>query len=136
MRKAGKAMLCMVNFARGKNRLKRFRNKSPLNWSATRKAKDISRCTFSHFACNRSFDFWIRRSGYVKRSVRATGENIAWGSGHMGNVRSIFVAWMKSSGHRRAILSPGYSEVGVGVTNGRVQGIDGARAWVLHFGEK
>lgn len=132
MRKARRAMVCMVNFARQKKGLRRYRQPAKLAWSAGRKARDILRCEFSHTACGREFSFWIRKSGYPGISV---GENIAWGSGSAGSVRRIFVAWMKSPPHRKAILSPDYSDVGPGVVKGRFGGYPGARIWVLHFGD-
>ncbi len=132
--KARRAMTCMVNYARRKDGLRRYHRRSQLAWSAERKAKDIQRCGFAHGACGRQFDFWIRRSGYLGGSGWATGENIAWGGGRLGNVRSIFVAWMKSKGHREAILSRTYTDVGAGLVKGHFQGVRGAGIWVLHFG--
>lgn len=135
MKKARRTMTCMVNYARRKSGLRRYRQRSQLSWSAERKARDIQRCGFAHSACGRQFDFWIKRSGYIgRRSGWATGENIAWGGGNLGNVRSIFVAWMQSKGHREAILSRSYSDVGAGLVKGQFRGVSGAGIWVLHFG--
>lgn len=134
MQKARKSMVCMVNFARRKKGLKKYSVAGRLTWSAGRKASDILRCEFSHTACGRPFDFWIRKSGYIGRGGWTTGENIAWGSGSLGSVRSIFIAWMKSTGHRSAILSRNFEDVGVGVVRGRFEGYRGARIWVLHLG--
>lgn len=135
MTKARRSMLCMVNYARTRKGLKKYRTQRQLTWSAGRKARDILRCDFSHEACGRPFDFWIRKSNYLGKGGWATGENIAWGSGSLGNVRSIFIAWMKSQGHREAILSRTFTDVGAGVVKGRFDGIAGARIWVLHFGD-
>lgn len=135
MAKARKSMICMVNYARHKRGLKRYRTVRKLTWSAGHKTRDILRCGFSHEACGRRFDFWIRKSGYLGAGGWTTGENIAWGSGSLGSVRSIFIAWMKSAGHREAILSHRFSDVGTGVVRGRFEGIRGARIWVLHFGD-
>ncbi|MCB0857751.1 MAG: CAP domain-containing protein [Solirubrobacterales bacterium] len=135
MAKARKSMTCMVNYARVRKGLDAYRVHRKLTWSAGRKAIDIRRCTFSHEACGREFDYWIRRSGYLGEGGWSTGENIAWGSGYLGNVRSIFIAWMKSKGHRNAILSRTFSDVGAGVVKGSFEGVEGARIWVLHFGD-
>ncbi|HRV59619.1 MAG: hypothetical protein KDB54_05850 [Solirubrobacterales bacterium] len=134
MAKARRSMICMVNYARRRKGMRPYHRQPKLNWSSGRKARDILRCGFSHGACGRAFDYWIRRSGYLGGGGWATGENIAWGSGSLGSVRSIFVAWMKSKGHREAILDRSFTDVGVGVTRGRFSGIAGARIWVLHFG--
>lgn len=128
-------MVCMVNYARRKQGLKPYRRHRKLGWSARHKAADILRCGFSHTACGRQFDYWIRKSGYLGRGGWSTGENIAWGSGYLGNVRSIFIAWMKSTGHRDAILSQDFTDIGVGVVKGTFEQISGARIWVLHFGD-
>jgi uncharacterized protein YkwD len=135
MTRARRSMVCMVNYARRKKHLKRYRVRRQLTWSAGRKAGDIRRCGFTHTACGRPFDFWIRKSGYLGAGGWATGENIAWGSGSLGNVRSIFIAWMKSKGHREAILSRRFTDLGSGVVKGRFEGVPGARIWVLHFGD-
>jgi len=133
---ARRSMLCLVNYARRQNGLRPYRREGRLDWSAARKGRDIIRCqSFSHNACGRGFDHWIRRSGYLRANrAWATGENIAWGSGSLGNVRRIFEAWMQSPGHRRAILDRTFREVGVGVARGRMRGLAGSRVWVLHFG--
>lgn len=135
MAKARKSMICMVNYARQAKSLEKYQPQRKLTWAAGRKTRDILRCSFSHTACGRPFDFWIRKSGYLGTGGWATGENIAWGSGSLGRSRAIFIAWMKSPGHRAAILSDAFSDVGVGVIKGRFEGTRGARIWVLHFGE-
>lgn len=136
MAKARRAMACMVNYARRQKRLRAYRVRGPLNWSAGKKSADMIRCnSFSHSACGKSFNYWIYRSGYVRpRRAWSTGENIAWGNGRLGNVRSIFNAWMHSPGHRRAILDRQFTDLGIGVARGRMKGSRGARTWALHFG--
>ena len=135
MKEARRSMICMVNYARRKKGLRQYRTRRKLTWSAGHKARDILRCGFSHQACGRPFDYWIRKSRYLGRGGWSTGENIAWGSGRLGNVRAIFIAWMKSKGHREAILSGTFTDVGAGVVRGRFEGTTGARIWVLHFGD-
>lgn len=135
---ARRSMACFINYARRRKRLHRYRVVGKLHWSARKKTRDILRCgSFSHTACGRKFDHWIRRSGYA-RNARSwyTGENIAWGSGGLGNVRPIFRAWMRSRGHRAAILDRGYADVGIGVTVGRMKGHRNSRIWTLHFGRR
>lgn len=135
---ARRSMTCLVNFARRRKGLRRYRALGKLHWSAKKKTRDILRCrSFSHGACGRRFDHWIRRSGYA-RNARTwfTGENIAWGSGRLGNVRAIFRAWMHSPGHRAAILDRAYADLGIGVTRGTMKGHRNARVWALHFGKR
>jgi uncharacterized protein YkwD len=43
------------------------------------------------------------------------GENIAWGKGAGMTAGVLHVAWMKSDGHRKNMLLPGFQVVGIGV---------------------
>lgn len=134
---ARKSMVCLTNYARRKKGLKRYKVSSRLVRSASTKATDILRCNdFSHRACGRKFFFWIRKYGYIRKSGWSAGENIAWGSGRLGTSRAIFRAWLKSPGHRAAILSRDYVNLGVGLTHGTLIGATGARIWVQHFGRR
>lgn len=121
--KARKSMLCFTNYARKKKGLVRYRFDSRLNRASGRKAGDILRCDeFSHEACGRPFQYWIERSGYEGCAI---GENIAWGSGSLGTSRQIFKAWMNSPGHRSAILSRDYRQIGIGLKTGTLSGSPG-----------
>ncbi len=132
--RAVKAMICMTNYARSQRGLKRYRTDRGLNRSASLKAADILRCNaFSHTACGRPFTWWIEKK-YTARKCWWASENIAWGSRAVGSVRDIFEAWMKSPGHRAAILSKRYAEIGVGFRVGEMRGRPTARVWVQHFG--
>lgn len=129
------AMICMTNYARRQSGLSRYRTRAPLHRSAVRKAADILRCnSFSHTACGRPFEFWIKRS-YITRGCWLAAENIAWGTGSLGSVRQIFMAWMRSAGHRSAILSKEYSDFGIGLRTGTLNRWRGAAVWVQHFGK-
>ena len=50
------------------------------------------------------------------------GENLAWGSGEDGTVRSIFRAWMRSPGHRQNILGE-FDQIGVSLQVGKLDGL-------------
>lgn len=133
--RAERSIICLTNYARHKKGLRRYKVRRSLNRSAKRKAADIVRCNqFSHQACGRKFTFWFARSGYSRTRRWGVAENIAWGGGRYGNSRRIFRAWMRSRGHRRAILSRTYRDLGVAVKPGRVRGFRNARVWVQHFG--
>jgi uncharacterized protein YkwD len=134
--RALQAMVCMTNHARGHKGLPRYRLRAELNRSADRKAADIVRCdAFSHTACGRPFSYWISRTYTTGKRCWSAGENIAWGSGSLGSVHSIFRAWMNSPGHRAAILSPAYRDLGIGLVTGRFEGRNGSAVWVQHFGK-
>src|SRR3954469_25229462 len=100
------AMRCMTNYARRHANRAKLVDDSELDRSAGMKSRDIVRCdSFSHFACGRDFTYWMLHFGYLTSGCWRAGENIAWGSGSYGTVRSVFSAWMHSPGHRENILS-------------------------------
>ncbi len=46
------------------------------------------------------------------------GENIGWGQASLATARSMVTAWMGSPGHRENLLSPDYTQVGLGLALG------------------
>ncbi|MCW2960967.1 MAG: SCP-like extracellular [Thermoleophilia bacterium] len=129
------AMHCLVDYARGKQGLRPTVANAALDLAAERKAADILRCQqFSHTACGRAWDYFIKSSG--TRFTR-WGENIAWGSDNGGRStpRSIMRGWLYSSGHRANILNASYNAKGIGLVRGRFSGY-AAGIWVQHFGTK
>jgi uncharacterized protein YkwD len=128
------AMRCMTDFARRQAGLPSLAEAEALDISAREKTLDILRCdSFSHFACGRDFTYWMQETGYTAASCWRAGENLAWGIGEQGTVRSIFRALMRSPTHRRNILGD-YSQIGVGVEAGTLAGRPGAFVWTQHFG--
>jgi uncharacterized protein YkwD len=128
------AMLCLTNFARRHDGLAELSDAGRLDRSAGLKADDILRCdSFSHEACGREFTFWMQKVGYIPTPCWRAGENIAWGTGSYGTVRSIFAAWMHSSGHRENILGS-YGQIGIGLRVGGLDGYGGAHVWTQQFG--
>jgi uncharacterized protein YkwD len=126
-----RAMLCLTNRARRGRGLSVLIAVRPLTRAADHKSADILRCDeFSHEACGRPFTYWMDRFGF--RGC-AEAENIAWGTGPLGSVRSIFRAWMQSPGHRENILGP-YEQSGIGLRVGRLDGYPGAHVWTQDFG--
>jgi uncharacterized protein YkwD len=126
-----RAMLCLVNQARGSRGLAPLTAENSLGHAADRKSADMLRCDeFSHEACGHDFTYWMDHFGY---DGCAKGENIAWGSGGLGTPRSIFKAWMHSQGHRENILGS-YEDVGVGLKTGSLEGVAGAHVWTQEFG--
>ena len=68
----------------------------------------------------------LEAGGYIEPDGDWTvGENIAWGQGDISTARSIMIAWMNSPGHRENILTPEFSEVGIGI----VPGTPGDTSW-------
>ena len=130
------AMRCMTNFARANAGLGELADAEELDTSAEGKAEDVLRCdSFSHFACGREFTYWIRAAGYIGEGCWHAGENLAWGAGEYGTVRSIFRAWMSSPTHRQNILGD-YSQVGISLETGELEGHSAAHVWAAHFGSR
>lgn len=128
------AMRCMTDFARAKAGLGELEDSKQLDLSAQEKTADVLRCnSFSHSACGREFTYWIRQAGYISESCWHVGENLAWGVGAYGTVRSIFQAWMRSPSHRHNILGD-YEDLGLSLQVGELGGLAGVYVWTAHFG--
>src|ERR1700754_4575039 len=126
-------MFCMTNYARSVNGLSSLTQSRLLGRAAEQKSGDIVGCDeFSHEACGRPFTFWDKRYGYLKGCWKA-GENIAWGTGHYSTVGSDFPAWLQSPEHHENILGP-YTEIGIGLRVGELEGNEGAAVWTQDFG--
>lgn len=96
-----------------------------LDAAATKHAQwMVTNGTFSHTGANdSSVGDRIKAEGYKPKYV---GENIAAG---YSSVAAVMPVWMTSSGHRRNILNPVYSQCGFGLaTDGR-----GRKWWVAVF---
>lgn len=130
------AMRCMTNFARERLGLAALADTPELDLSASAKAADLLACdSFSHSACGRDFTYWMRASGYIGEACWHVGENLAWGTGEYGSVRSIFQAWMRSPTHRHNLLGD-YNQLGISLKVGDLDGQAGTRVWAQHFGSR
>ena len=128
-------MLCLTNYARAQAGEGPLEPVAALEGSASEKAADILDCdSFSHYACGREFTYWIRASGYMSSECWRVGENLAWGTGEYGTVSSIFRAWLHSTEHRENLLDAEFTQVGIDLTVGRLEGSRGAHVWTQQFG--
>lgn len=129
-----RAMRCMTNFARRQAGVTRLVNARSLDRSALDKSRDILHCnSFSHYACGRKFTYWMQRVGYIPAQCWLVGENLAWGVGSYDSVRSIFRAWIRSPEHRANILGH-YTQIGISLRVGTLDGDQGVHVWTQHFG--
>jgi uncharacterized protein YkwD len=71
----------------------------------------------------------------VARRFRRAGEALAMHYGTAVSARWAVRAWMRSSGHRRILLSRGYNWIGVSAVRGRL-GSRRAVTWVAHVGKR
>jgi uncharacterized protein YkwD len=80
----------------------------------------VARHYFAHTSLGgATFVDRIRRAGYLpSRGQWSAGEILAWASGPLATPRGIVDAWMASPEHRRILMDPGFSDVGVGVAVG------------------
>jgi uncharacterized protein YkwD len=128
-------MLCLTNYARAQAGEVPLEPAAALQGSASEKAEDILRCdSFSHYACGREFSYWIRASGYMSTECWHVGENLAWGTGEYGTVASIFRAWLRSPEHRENLLDAEFTQVGIDLQVGSLEGERGAHVWAQQFG--
>lgn len=127
-------MRCMTDFARRHVGMARLVDARALDRSALDKSRDILRCdSFSHYACGREFTYWMQRVSYIPAPCWRVGENLAWGTGGYDSVRSIFRAWIHSPEHRANILGH-YTQIGIGLRVGDLNGDQGVHVWTQHFG--
>jgi uncharacterized protein YkwD len=128
------AMRCLTDFARTRAGLGTLADSPQLDLSAEDKSADVLRCdNFSHTACGREFTYWMREAGYMSEACWRVGENLAWGVGSYGTVRSIFQAWLRSPEHRRNILGD-YEALGLSRQVGTLEGRANTVVWTAHFG--
>ena len=120
----------LTNLERLKAGLPALQRQPNLQESATWMAQDMAeRNYFSHQdSGGRSMS--ARIIGFRYSDYRALGENIAMGQ---RTPEEVVEAWMKSPGHRANILSPKFSEIGVGFIRATDRS-SGGGYWVQDFG--
>jgi uncharacterized protein YkwD len=124
------AMRCLINHARRAAGTRSLNQDSALERAAGRKARDLSRCGFSHTACGRPVDSWAHAYGYADGAGSwRFGENLAWGRGSRGSPRRVLAAWLDSPPHRSTLLSGSFEHFGLGLRSG-----GSASFWVLQLG--
>ena len=118
-----------VNAARREHRLRPLTLDPRLNAAAQKHAEDLrDRLFYGHQAPEGTMPRErVQAAGYP---VQAVGENIAEGQ---FTVAEVMDGWLKSPGHRRNILEPRFTHLGVGLAIGGFQ--DRYRlVWVQNFG--
>ncbi len=111
-------MLNMINQERAANGVQPLKMDSRLVTLARKKSQDmIDNNYFSHTSPTYGSPFQMLKDAGV--SYRTAGENIAGNS----SVSGAHKALMNSSGHRRNILNPNYTAVGIGIVKGGPYGM-------------
>ncbi len=104
----------LVNEIRSKNGLNPLTHDESLSRIARIKSQDMKdNGYFSHQSPNYGSPFDMMKTFGI--SYRSAAENIAKGQ---RTPESVVNAWMNSSGHRKNILSPSYTHIGVGYVAG------------------
>lgn len=133
-----RTMLCLHNWAR-----KRSSGEPPLHLNhmlmkaALAKAKDIMRChpqALTHTPCGEPPFYRVQQSGYESTGCYGVGENIAFGTGSLGSVRSIMDAWLNSQPHRENILTSSFRDAGFAFVRGTFEGYRNATVRVAELG--
>lgn len=101
----------LVNVERAKVGLKPLSENVKLSKVARIKSQDmINKKYFSHYSPTYGSPFDMMKKFGIR--FRAAGENIAMGQ---KTPKEVMNAWMNSAGHRRNILNPNFTQIGVGV---------------------
>ncbi|HBF5318244.1 TPA: sporulation protein [Clostridioides difficile] len=106
-----KEVVDLVNIERGKAGLNPLTLDSSISNVATKKSQDmIDNNYFSHNSPTYGSPFDMLKKFGI--SYKTAGENIAMGQ---KTPKEVVNAWMNSEGHRKNIMNPNFSKIGVGV---------------------
>jgi uncharacterized YkwD family protein/spore coat assembly protein SafA len=115
----------LVNVERSKRGLQPLKENWQLSRVARYKSQDmINKNYFSHTSPTYGSPFKMMETFGIRFS--AAGENIAYGQ---RTPAEVMTAWMNSSGHRANILSPSFTEIGVGLAKSS----NGTCYWTQQF---
>jgi uncharacterized protein YkwD len=139
LKRAQRALLCLVNQERAARGLPALRQNRRLSRVARRHAGDLVRFRFvGHNSPARGGLMQrIKRSGWARgRGSWTFGEIMGDGLNRGSSPLRIMRAWMRRPIHSRAILHPRFTNMGVGAVYGRPRGSRskrGARTFVMTF---
>jgi uncharacterized YkwD family protein/spore coat assembly protein SafA len=115
----------LVNVERSKQGLQPLKENWQLSRVARYKSADMAaKNYFSHTSPTYGSPFRMMESFGIKYS--SAGENIAYGQ---KTPQQVMTAWMNSPGHRSNIMSPSYSQIGVGYATNK----SGTPYWTQMF---
>jgi uncharacterized protein YkwD len=130
--------LCLLNQERARRGVAPLRYNARLEAAAQAHSDDMVARRFFEHHTPEGLEPYARMAAAGYPATNAfTGENIAWGEGAESAPAEIVDTWMHSPPHRRAILHPQYSEVGVGVAFGGPESDPGgppAATYTTNFG--
>ncbi|MEK7120194.1 MAG: CAP domain-containing protein [Patescibacteria group bacterium] len=112
------SLVKLTNEARNESSLLGLAWNESLAKAAQLKAEDmLNKSYFSHNSPQGTTPwYWIQKAGY---KYHFAGENLAM---NFTNSKSVSDAWLKSPSHRANILNSNYSEIGIAIKNGKING--------------
>jgi Cysteine-rich secretory protein family len=127
-------MLCLIDWARGRQGLSAPMQTALLTSTALQKAQEIVRCNnFAHAACGGDPAADVRHTTYHG----AWGENLYIADGRYGAPRVALDGWLNSAGHRENLFRPEWRTQGIALVKlDRFGPYRGASLWVSHFGSE
>jgi len=127
-----RAISCLVNWARARDRHGRLTQRPALRRAAALKGRGVASCgQFSHTPCGANATAAVRASGYRYSTF---GENLFAGTWGQVSARDVVTAWLQSPPHRANVLDPGFRDVGA--ASARAPGLLGdgdAVVWTATF---
>jgi uncharacterized protein YkwD len=126
------ALIAEINRIRAQHGLQPLQLDPRLQLVARAHSRDMIRR--SYFAHGR-LDERLRRHRF-RLDGRVVGENLAWGTRELGRPDGIVGMWMRSPPHRRTLLRPGFSHVGVGAIAAPFQGTRRATVVTANFASR
>jgi uncharacterized protein YkwD len=128
-----RTLLCLLNYARGREGLKSLELSGLLSRSSAAKAAAIVRCDeFAHEPCGRPMSAAARRAGYRG----SLGENLYAAEGRWVAPRVAVDGWLNSPGHRENLFRPERKKVGIALLrDADFDRFDDAVIWVNEFGD-
>jgi uncharacterized protein YkwD len=134
------AVTCLINQVRRNHGRSALKPRTSLRSAAARHSRYMERhhC-FSHQCKGEAaLARRIQKAGYLRCNCTwGAGEDLHWGKRSKGTPRSVVRGWMHSNAHRKAMLSPQYDHVGVGVVAGGISRANAkAGVYTADFGFK
>ena len=130
------AILCLINVERSRAGVPRLRLNGALSRAAERHARDMTRRDyFAHTSPSGVTPMArVKRAGYNPSTL---AENIAFGTGSWGTPAGTISQWLDSPPHRRAMLSSGVRDLGIGAASGSpLPGVSGGTTVTADFGRR
>ncbi len=123
------SLLRAINAARAEHRLSPVRIGLRLERAARAHTQDmLATQTFAHGS-------FTSRLRVFHITAPLVGENLAWATGPGASAEAIVRAWLASPPHRRNLLRPSFTLVGIGDLAGSFQGNPDARVVTVDFAD-